>query len=488
MASPDHQPADAAERALDDTRGDLLVFDLDGTLLRTDMLWEQLTWLVRVRPFRAASLFTRALAPGNRAGVKRELALDTAAMPVDALPLREEMLEVVREWREAGATAVLATATDHGLAVRIADAIGVFDEVIGSDGVTNLKGARKLAAIRERFPDRAFAYAGDSVADLPLFEAASGAILVNAPRAVRARLRTPPLHEIRESQPVWRSALRLMRPHHWVKNVLVFLPVIAGHRLGDMSALLGALGAAIAFSLMASAIYCVNDLLDVDADRRHRTKRRRPLASGAISAPGAVLLSAVLMVSSFAVAALVSAVWVIALYGAMNVAYSLYLKRKPILDVLLLAGMYAMRVVAGGVAASIVLSSWLIAFSLFFFLALALAKRYTELQAVPEDGWASGRGYAASDRIVVLGAGLAVSVASCLVLSLYVSSPQVAAMYSRPEALWLAVPVVLYWLLRLWLIAGRGNLNDDPIVFALRDRVTYAAGVVTLLGVLAASR
>lgn len=467
---------------------ELLVVDLDGTLLRTDMLWEQLAWLARTRLPTAILLFLKLLAPGNRASVKWEIAIESAGMPVDVLPWRVELLEVLRERRANGATCVLATATNETIARRVGLEAGVFDAIIGSDATTNLKGARKLGAIEAKYPGRHFTYAGDSNADTPLFDAAKEVMLVNAPSRLRERYIAKTVLDLRDSQATASSALRLMRPHHWVKNALVFLPVLAGHRISDLTALSRGVGAALSFSLMASAIYCLNDLLDMDADRRHRSKSTRPLAAGDISAPSSVLLASVLFASSLALASVVNALWVIALYAFMNIAYSLELKRKPILDVMLLAAMYAMRVVAGGVATAIQLSSWLIAFSLFFFLALALAKRYTELLAVPEDGWAAGRGYAASDRVVVMGGGLAVSVAACLVLALYVSSPQVEALYNRPFLLWIAVPVAMYWLLRLWLIAGRGRLNDDPIVFALRDRVTYVAGVITLVAVILASR
>ena len=466
----------------------LVIVDLDETLLRTDLLWEQLLWMARFRPLHAVWLFLRMLAPGNRAEVKRVLAEQSPEMPVDALPVREELVRVLRGWRSAGATVVLATATDQAIAERVAAHAGGFDLVLGSDGRTNLKGARKLRAIQERFPATPFVYAGDSSADRPLFDAAEASILVNVAHGVRSTLQRPPVLELRDREAPWRLMLRLMRPHHWVKNALVFLPLLAGHRITDVAALLASLGAALSFSLMASAIYGLNDLLDLDADRRHHRKRHRPLASGALSAPNALFLSVVLAAVSVGVAFAVSATWVLVAYAATNVAYSLHLKRKPVLDVMLLAGMYAMRVVAGGVATGIVLSSWLIAFSLFFFLALALAKRYTELQSVPDAGWASGRGYAATDRIVILAGGLSVSVAACLVLSLYISSPQVLALYDRPAWLWVSVPVALYWLLRLWLIAGRGALHDDPIVFALRDRVTYAAGIVALGAVLASAR
>ena len=280
-----------------------------------------------------------------------------------------------------------------------------------------------------------------------------------------------------------RAVAQALRPHQWAKNVLVALPLLLAHRTGEPGLILDAAVAFAALSLCASGTYVVNDLTDRDRDRRHPTKRTRPFASGALSVPFGVGLAAVLLVAAFALSASVlpaAFTLVLAVYVAVTLAYSFRLKAEPIVDVLVLAGLYALRVVAGGAATGVPLSEWLLAFSLFFFLGLALLKRYVELRqmetgAVPSD---NGRGYLAADASLVRSVGPATGLFSVLVLALYVTSPEVRVLYERPVLLWIAIPAFLYWTMRMWLLAHRGRMPDDPVLFAVRDPASYAVVAV----------
>lgn len=464
----------------------IYLLDLDGTLIRTDMLLEQLLWLGKHRlPF-VLGIIARLLRSAGRARAKEDLAEACLAMPVDMLPYNEQVVELARTWHTSGKQVVLATATHRTIALRIAERLGCFDEVIATTADDNLKGLRKLAAIRTRFGEAPVVYVGDSTADLPILRIADTPIVVGGNRRLLRSLadRNPVRIDVPGTSR--KGILRLMRPHHWVKNILVLLPLAMAHRIADLPLLLSGLVAMAAFSLLASAIYCFNDLLDLDADRRHRTKRTRPIASGTVSIPHAMALGLALAGGGLALAAFTGITSVLVTYAVVNVAYSLRLKRTPVLDVFLLALMYVARVIAGGVATGIVLSDWLIGFSLFLFLSLALAKRYAEIIRTGSESSIGGRGYEAIDHGFVMSSGIAVAVGSCVILALYIKSPEVMVNYLSPTWLWPTVPLTLFWLLRLWRIAARGRLDDDPLVFAMKDRVTYIAGLITLLLILLA--
>ena len=290
---------------------------------------------------------------------------------------------------------------------------------------------------------------------------------------------------------VARSLLRALRPHQWVKNVLVFVPMVMAHRLFD-PALWGAAAAAFAaLSLLASGTYVINDLLDVEQDRLHPAKRHRPFASGALSAATGKIAAPLLIGAGLALGFAASAAFglVLLVYLATTLAYSLDLKRRAVLDVVVLAGLYVVRVMAGGAAADVPVSGWLLAFSMFFFLSLAFAKRFAELRLI-ESGAAGAnarRGYAVGDAPLLAAAGLATGYLAVLVLALYTTSPEVVALYARPQLLWLIGPLLLYWITRLWLTAQRGHLDDDPILYAAKDPASYAVGALTAATLLAAS-
>ncbi len=459
-----------------------LCIDLDGTLVATDTLWETGLAVLRSRPLAALAL-PFWLAAG-RAELKRRLA---AAAPIDVatLPYRSELLAYAAEARAAGRPVALVTASTRGIAERVAAHTGAFDLVMASDE-ENLKGARKRDALVARFGARGFEYVGDARADLPVWESAAFGSLVGRSRALRrglaartalARAFEPP----RAGLGVW---LRALRVRQWLKNLLVFLPLIASHRFAEPALLAGALVAFLAFGAVASAVYVANDLIDLPSDRLHPTKRSRPFAAGALSIPTGLAAIPLLFLAGFALAARLPSTFSGALgaYLAINVLYTLALKRVVLGDVVVLGGMYALRVVAGGFATGIVVSPWLMGFSLFFFLSLAFLKRYAELRRLHAEGAEAtpGRGYLPSDAPLLLALGPGCALVSALVLGLYIQGDMVRTLYGAPAVLWALVPLLVYWTSRMWLLAHRGDLHDDPILFTTRDPASYAVAALAL--------
>jgi len=468
-----------------------LYVDLDGTLVATDTLWESCLLFLQRHPLSVWRL--PAWLARGRAAFKHELAT-RVTLQAEELPYRPEVIGLITEARARGAEVVLATAADNIVAQSIAEHLGQFDDVIASDGSSNLKGRRKLEAIRRHAGERQFAYVGNDRADTPILEAAAVPILAAAsPALVRALTpRLAALRVIGEPTGRLRALVRLARPQQWVKNILVLVPLLLSHRVLELPRLGAALAAMIGFSLCASAVYVVNDLFDAHADRLHPRKRRRPIAAGQVTIPQAALLAAGLVTCALLLSVLalpLPFVGVLALYFATSQAYSLALKRIAALDVIVLAGLYALRLLAGAVAADVAISAWLLAFALFFFLSLAYVKRYTELDMLRGRGAdaAANRGYAVPDLELVRSIGPASGYLSVLVLALYTSSDAVRALYPSPHFLWFLGPVLLYWITRVWLLAHRGEMHDDPIVFAVKDRTSYVVAGAALLIALAAT-
>ena len=472
-----------------------LVVDLDGTLLQGDMLAEQLCWLLGRRPFVALRLLLVWCVRPTRVGLKRLLADATPDLPVERLLFHPDVLARACDAHARGIDTVLATATLRSVADKIAQHLGVFSHVVGTEH-TNLKGAAKLDAIRSVLDDRAFAYMGDSPADVPIWQASAAAIMVATPTRSRALQQGFTAEVITRPSASFSTWLRAMRIHQWTKNLLVLLPVVAGHRWLDQVAVQAALVAAVAASFLASSVYLANDLLDLHADRAKGGTRQRPIADGRIPYAHAALVSVGLAALSFALLWFIPesvrsplALLMLA-YVGVNAAYSTMLKRVVILDVILLSTMYLWRILLGSVATGIVLSDWLLAFSVFFFLGLASAKRCIELgrmaAAVPTANAYTGRGYQAADLPVVREIGIGSSLVSVLVLALYLKDEQTAALYHRPQLLWGVVMLALYWVARLWVLVTRGRVESDPVEFATRDAVTFAVGIAAVLSVFAA--
>lgn len=475
-------------RAGSESPRDIFV-DLDGTLIRTDIFAESLLRYVRDNPLRLVSL--PLLLMRGRAAAKAAIA---RAAPIDLvnLPYEQKLIEHLRERRRKGARLVLATACHWRRANAIAAEVGIFDAVMASDARTNLKGARKLQAIEAAAEGRPFAYAGDSGADRPIWKAAASVITVNAPaRDVREARRSGRLElSLRTRSHPLKALLREMRPHQWIKNVLLFAPLFTSHLYTDLRHDLMALAGFAAFCLAASGHYIFNDLLDLDADRAHAVKRRRPLASGDLTLAAAALASLVLTIAAFALSLAVMPVAftvTLAGYFALTNAYSLFIKRVSTADIMTLALLYTLRVLAGATAISVLPSSWLLGFSVFVFSSLAYLKRYVEIAALPESAPAAkGRRYSRSDAEALFSLGVAMGTAAVVVLALYISSADVRALYRRPDILWALCFLMLYWNNRLWMGARRGKINDDPVIFAIRDRASRAIGAVFLAVVIAA--
>ncbi len=460
-----------------------LCVDLDGTLIRTDVLWESLALLLKRNPLYLLALPFWLLR--GRAFMKKQIAARTELNPAD-LPYHGPFLEYLRAEHTKGRPLILATAADLRLAKAVADHIGLFSAVLASDGKTNLRGKNKGNTLSERFGKKSFDYAGNSTVDLPVWQQAREAIVVNANDhlAERAGKLTTVGRVFNEPGSFLRALIKAIRPHQWVKNIIIFVPLLTSHNVGNPLYLVSAVLAFVSFSLCASAVYVLNDLLDLAADRHHPRKKRRPFASGALPLPVGFVLAPLMLIVSVGIAALVS--WnflaMLALYFVLTTTYSWRVKRIALLDVFFLAGLYTMRLIAGHAATGIAYSSWLLAFSMFIFLSLALVKRFTELHGLRRENRhdSKGRGYNSGDLEIVAMLGIASGFLAVLVMALYVNSDQVTVLYKNPIVLLLMCPLLLYWISRVWLFAHRGFMHDDPIVFALKDRVSYCIGALTL--------
>jgi len=456
-----------------------LVVDLDGTLLRTDTLHESAVRLLRDHPVDLARLPFWLMA--GKAFMKRRIAERIRIDPA-GLPYRVDLLAWLRAERDAGRTLILCTAADRSIAAAVSEHLGIFETVIASDGATNMAGSHKADALVERFGAAGFDYAGNASADLPVWARARRAIVVDAPPDVARRARELGTVE-REfaREPVGlRHWGRVLRVHQWLKNLLLFVPLIGAHRLLDGDAWVALLVAFLAFSLCASAVYVGNDLFDLDSDRTHPRKRNRPFASGAVPVKTGVVAVPVLLVASALFGLMVGGPFLfwLGVYFLLTCVYTLVLKRIVIVDCLTLALLYTVRIVAGAAAVSLDLSFWLLAFSTFLFLSLAFVKRYAELQVQSVGGSekAHGRGYFTADAPLVQTFGVASGYGSVLVLSLYLNSEAVTLLYQRPEVAGGAVPIVLFWVSWVWVQAHRGQMNDDPLVFAVKDPASLIAG------------
>lgn len=458
-----------------------LIVDLDGTLTLSDTLHESALALVRVSPFSVFKL-PFWLAKG-KAYLKSQLAGLVQIAP-DSLPYNTVFLEFLKQEHAKGRQLILCTAADRSLAELVASHLGLFSEVIASDGVINLAGANKAAALVSRFGKGGFDYAGNSSTDFAVWESAAGTVVVNAPPSVHAiavkRYKVSAVFAPAQvSLGIWHKVLRL---HQWLKNLLLFLPLLAAHEIGNLEAWQSLALAFFAFSLCASTVYIANDLLDLDSDRRHPRKRTRPFASGALPVMMGVALAPVLLATGFVLAFQVGTVfvgWLLA-YFVLSCLYSFSLKKLILVDCLTLAMLYTFRILAGAATVGHELSFWLLAFSVFLFLSLAFVKRYAELEVQRLNGSdkAHGRGYRTDDASLLQNIGISSGQASVLVLALYLNSDAVTKLYTSPEVIWFAVPVILFWIQWMWMQAHRGNMHDDPLVFAVNDRVSLLSALL----------
>lgn len=457
---------------------EILCVDLDGTLVATDLLAESLLLLLRSSPWHIFVLPWWLIQ--GRATLKQEIAR-RVTIDFERLPYRKALVSFLEEERRRGRRLVLITAADRRLAQGVADHLRLFAEVHGSDGVTNLKGATKASRLVDRYGEGAFTYVGDSSTDLAVWLAARHAILAGASESLRRKVaRSAKIERTFDDNRVnmrTSALIRVIRPHQWVKNVLVFVPLITAHRLMDMHAWFNAGKAFAAMCLAAGAIYIANDLLDLAADRVHPTKRSRPLASGELAIGVGIVCVPILLIAAALLALTLPTAFLawIGVYGTAAVLYSLWFKQFAIVDVIVLAALYAVRLLAGAAAIAVPMSAWLLAFSLFFFFSLALAKRHVELYATRQaNAPPEVRGYLQSDLDTVAMFGIASGYLSVLVMALYTDGRDTALLYSHPTWLWGFAPLLLFWVSRLWLLAARGHLHEDPVMFAVRDWASYA--------------
>jgi 4-hydroxybenzoate polyprenyltransferase len=462
---------------------------LDGTLVKSDTLVDSLLVLLRTRPALALGLPSR-LVHGKaafKAFISSSISLDVAH-----LPYNRKVVQFLQEEHRRGRAIYLATGADASIARRVAGHLGIFTGVLGSDGVTNLTGANKLDKLRRHLGSDAFGYIGNARPDLPLLVHATEPMTANPTLGLRMGLRTRgirPAHTFEDRSHPLKSLLKAMRMHQWAKNLLIFVPLLLSHAL-SAGKLLTALAAFFCFGLTASATYIVNDLLDIEADRRHPRKRLRPFASGDLSAFAGIAVAAFFLLAGLGGGRLLPGgfyAWLL-LYLAATLAYSTYLKRVVLVDVLVLSGLYTLRLLAGSAATHSHISHWLAGFSIFLFLSLAIVKRFAELENLRASGSPprNGRGYLVADLEQLRSFGTASAFAAVVVFANYISGRDVVALYREPRLLWLMMPLMILWLCRVWLRASRGTLNEDPVVFALTDRMSLLIGAaVTIIALLA---
>lgn len=465
-----------------------LCVDLDGTLIHSDILYESLLALLARNPLYVFLLPMWLLR--GKANLKRQLA-SRIQLSTSTLPYDQRVLEILRTTTQR--PRVLCTASDRLLVEPIADHLGLFEEIMASDGHTNLSGSNKATALVARFGERGFDYMGNAGVDLKVWAHAHGAHVVNngAALADQASTRTLVLSllpAVGGGLVTWIKALRV---YQWLKNLLVLIPLVTAHLFFDAGAVVNALLAFLAFGLCASGVYVLNDLLDLTPDRMHPRKRRRPFAAGTLPLLHGLLVAPIITLAGFALALWCSPSFaaVLLCYYVMTLSYSLNLKRIVMIDVVLLAALYTIRIIGGTVAIGTELSFWLLAFSMFVFLSLAMLKRYTELAEAMASGkeMAIGRGYRVTDLPLVQSLGTAAGYIGVMVLALYINSPESLELYSNPKLLWLLCPLLLYWISRMWMVSHRGEMHDDPIVFAALDRgsrvIIIACLVISLIAI-----
>lgn len=458
----------------------IIAVDLDGTLSITDTLHESVLKLVRKKPL---VLFFLPIWLINGIAFLKFKVAESSGLDVTALPYNLLLIEWLKEQKASGKKIILCTGANQLIASAVSKHLKLFDDVIASDATNNLKSVEKRKELDNRFGYKCYDYVGNSKADIKVWAGANQAIVVNASKTVLKKAEAvTDVSKFFERQSInfshWRHVFRL---HHWIKNLLLFVPLLAAHQFGNIHSLNSLLIAFFSFSFCASSVYISNDLLDLDNDRKHPHKRYRPFASAVVPIQYGVVLIPIFAILSLVLGLSVGSgftIWLIS-YFILTTAYSLYLKQFVLIDCLTLAGLYTLRIIAGTAAVSGTLSFWLLAFSAFIFLSLAFVKRYAELQLQDRTGNIDsyGRGYNIKDAPLVQSFGVTAGYAAVLVLALYLNGETVIKLYTQPELIWFAVPLVLFWVSWIWIKAHRGEMHDDPIVFALKDRISQISAI-----------
>ena len=463
-----------------------LVVDLDGTLIFTDTLVESILRLIKQSPLNIFKILLWIFK--GRSLLKSEVAMRSGIEP-SLLPYHPDLLEYLQAEKKAGRKIILATAAHQSIADGVAEHLGIFDGVLATNSDVNLKGTAKLDAIRHRVGED-FVYAGDSSADIPIWQSASAAILVGVSPSLTQRMRNQvPIEKEfpKKSADFW-MWIRALRIHQWLKNLLIFVPLLTAFSFTEFSAFATIGVAFLAFSFAASATYVVNDLWDLESDRAHPRKRLRPFASAAIPIFNGLAMTVLLLIVALLLAWGVSLAFflVLILYILLTSIYSWMLKEYVLIDVLMLAILYTLRIFAGSVAIGVSTSSWLLAFSIFIFLSLALIKRCSELVSLGSSGGVvtRGRDYRVTDLVVLWPLGVGAALSSVVVFGLFITTPETQARYATPAMLWFVAVGLIYWLARLWIKTSRGEMHDDPVIYAVKDfgsRVTVCGMIVVVL-------
>lgn len=468
-----------------------LYIDLDNTLSKTNTLHEATLGLLRTKPWYLFWLPFWLLR--GQAYLWQRLS-EHVSLNVALLPYRPEVLAFLKQEYEAGRELVLISGSHHTVVSNVAQHLALFHDALGSTESVHLVSERKLAAITEHAQQQPFDYIGDSRHDLPIWQASRKAIVVSGSNSLwqQAQKLAPATERIKPIQPPYLKAIfKAMRPHQWAKNLLLFAAVFLSHQFTQLPLVLNSALGFLAFSLCGSAVYVINDLADLEADRLHTKKRKRPFAAGDVSALTGAMLAVLLLAGATTVTLVLPKdfAFVLAGYFVLTLLYSVYLKEKLLIDVFLLGGLFTIRVWAGGACTGIAISHWALAFFMCLFLSLALAKRYSELASTVAErgeGALHRRNYRTSDMQFLLSLGCSSALISMLVVTLYINSADVVRYYRRPSLLWLICPLLGYWSSRLWLIAARGRLDEDPVLFTIKDKVSYLTGSIIALIVLLA--
>ncbi|QDK45332.1 UbiA family prenyltransferase [Bdellovibrio sp. ZAP7] len=462
-----------------------LVCDLDDCLIKTDLLYEQ--WLVLLKSNPLQFLKSILWLLKGKAYFKAQLAKH-APVVAKLLPYRISVLDLLRNAKAEGREVILASASPDLWVQEVANHLGIFNRSIGSTMEKNYKGQNKLAAIKEMIGSQKFAYVGDHDADLKIWTDADEVIAVNPTNNLRAKIRRlekPTQYIVDDKKSIFKLIIKQMRPHQWIKNALVFLPALAGHKIWNIDIVINCLCAFAGFSLSASFVYIFNDILDLRSDRNHHTKKNRPFASGNLSIKWGILLLPTLLLGSFLFALPLPNEYLawISGYLMLNLAYSLYLKQSVVVDIIILSMMYTLRIFAGSGATSIPVSEWLLSFATLFFFSLACVKRCTEIIRSKNKLTIDGRGYRQVDYPMIQSLGAGSGLIAILIILLYLQSKDVRALYTNPQHLWFATPILLFWISRIWILTNRDEMHDDPVVFAVKDKISWVCfAILGLIG------
>lgn len=460
-----------------------LVVDLDGTLLRSDLLLETGIAFLRSNPLQLLKPFIWLLK--GKASLKEGLAKDSH-VDVTVLPYDPAVITLIEQARASGRSIILATASHISLASRVADHLQLFDKVVATNGSLNLSSHRKRDLLVEQYGNEGFDYIGNSLDDIAVWASARKAYVVNPERGVEKRAAAQGNVEevIRSNTSSPKDWIKALRLHQWMKNILIFVPLLTAHQLTNIPFVLQGLLAFLFFGLCASSVYLLNDLLDLNDDRHHKSKRNRPFASGKLSIrAGLLAFPSLLGIAFIGSAVLLPWEFTATLIGyyILTLAYSLSMKRKMVVDVISLALLYTIRIIAGACALNLELTFWILAFSMFMFLSLALVKRYAELREAKHSGRTEktrGRGYYPDDLEMISSLGAASGYLAVMVLAMYIHDPATTRLYSHPQIIWLACPILLFWISRIWMLTHRGKMHDDPVMFAVSDRTSIVAGLL----------